>query len=136
MYSDLLSAAALLMGAAGAVFGLWQPRINEALGITKAPHPDSEERQQQAVRVRSMAWRAAFLMVSSWLLVAIFVPPAADIAVAAIHAAARNAPAFWRGYDATRAALLAVVIVGVVIAVATTRSFRLVRQKQKELSGS
>jgi hypothetical protein len=128
---DLLSAAALLVAAVGAVFGLWQPEINGAVNLTVKPLRDS--RDKDIIHVRAMVRRATYLAIINWLLVIVFMPPALRIGWDAIQTVYSDPTSAWRRYDAVSAAFSVVIGIGVILGLAACRSRRQLKAKLTKL---
>jgi len=116
---DLLTAASMLVGAVGLLYGTWHAEISEALRTEVRPKRLDRGRDRAAV-ARAHNGRALPVAVAAWALVAIFTPTTVGLIVAGVRRLFGDPTLFLRAYDPVPPAFIAVYLVAVVIAVAAT----------------
>lgn len=115
---DVLSAASLMAAIVAILYSLWYPEIGEALRLPWRPFRDDRLAEIAAVR-RTLATRAAPLLLASLLPAVVFAPDAFSQATNLIQTAGRPG---WI-YDSVQAGFLGVyVLVLVLVGVAANQA--------------
>jgi hypothetical protein len=131
--SDLLSAAGILVGVVGLLYGLWYPEIAAALAIdAKKLRPQDAKGERDTISI-ALRQRVRPLALASTLLSAVLAPDAVRILVGSLGSVMSLRFGSIERYDAVQACLLLVEIFAVSLAFALLRARAALRSTAKQL---
>jgi len=129
---DLLSAAGLLVGVVGLLYGVWYPEIARAESINTHQLNPKDAKKERDLIGYALWHRAAPLAAAAWLLTVVLAPDVLKIAGESISAVFTREPNTHLDYDAVRACLILVEVFALALAINLSRAtLRLALSRQK-----
>jgi len=131
---DLLSAAGLIVGVIGILYGVWFPEIANAQAINVSGRNPMDSKAERDKLSLALWGRAAPLAVAAWLLSLVLAADVVAIVGESLQAiAGRGSNTGW-DYDAVRACLVLVEVFAVAIALNLTAASVGLYQTKKKLT--
>lgn len=130
--SDLISAASLMLAAIGVLYGVWYPEIRRASEVDTPNHLEDAGRERAQV-AEALQHRARPLFWSAAVLALLLIPDTIRILAGSLEHWMETGILAPLDYDATQAALLAIVTFLIVFALHLRRQVRALKNKRNEL---
>jgi len=131
--SDTIGAVSLLLAAVGVLYGVWYPEIRDASLVVVPDHLDDARPQREQVG-EALRHRARPLFWSVTVLALILVPDSIRIAVGSTFHILREGFGAILDFDATQAALLAILAFLIVFSIHLHRQVTTLKVKLKQMT--